>query len=458
MPRDPGRLASVAGNGAGATALSDAVRAKARELGFGLAGITTPEPTDHLTFYRRWLDEGRHGQMGYLARPDAVARRGDLSATLPRVRSVVVVGHEYYQEDPPGVPDDPSRGVIARYARGRDYHKVVKKKLSALGAWLEEAAGGEASADGAAAAPVAWRAYVDTGPILERDLGRRAGLGWFGKNTLLIHPKKGSYFFLGVLLTDVALTPDAPFEADHCGSCRACLDACPTGALLGLDESGAPVMDATRCISYLTIEHRGEIPEEFRPVMGNRVFGCDICQEVCPWNQRFARVADERAYAAPTASAAEPAGAAAGARQDVSAETCGSTSLAARTPDDEPRDQRAKRDETSGRAAARDGDAPRAPPVIPTTDGPALVDLMRMSEDDWDAYTRGSALRRPGYAGLRRNVAIALGNRLATGDAPDRGAVDELVAALADEDPVVVRAAAWGLGRIGRPSRPGGAP
>jgi epoxyqueuosine reductase len=162
---------------------------------------------------------------------------------------------------------------------------------------------------------------------------------------MLINPKRGSYFFLGVLLTDVALEPDAPFEADHCGTCTACLDACPTGALLGRDGSGAPTMDATRCISYLTIEHRGEIPADLTRLMGNRIYGCDICQEVCPWNQRFARVAREAAY------------------------------------------------------AARAG-----------TDGPPLTELAAMDEAAWDAFTRGSALRRAGYAGLRRNVTVALGN------------------------------------------------
>ncbi len=391
MPRGGRRDgAPASGEGAGAAALSDAVRAKARELGFDLVGITTPEPTDHLTFYRRWLAGGRHGGMSYLARRDALARRGDLAATLPGVRSVIVVGHEYYQEDPSGVPEDPSRGVIARYARGRDYHKVVKKKLVALGRWL----GG------------AWRAYVDTGPILERELARRAGLGWFGKNTMLINPERGSYFFLGVLLTDVALEPDAPFEADHCGTCRACLDACPTGALLGRDESGAPVMDAVRCISYLTIEHRGPIPVELRRLMGNRIYGCDICQEVCPWNERFAEVAAEQDYAAREAWAAE---------RD-------------RDPDDPDHDG--------------------TEVVIPTTDGPALVALMRMSEDEWDAYTRGSAMRRAGYLGLRRNVAIALGNWLAASDRPDPEAVGELAAALSDEDPVVAEAAAWALRQV----------
>ena len=380
--------------------LAEAVRARAGALGFDLVGITTSEPTEHLAFYRRWLEEDRHGEMGYLARPDAVARRGDLGRTLEGARSVIVVGHEYYQPDPPGAPEDPSRGVIARYTRGRDYHKVVKKKLTALGRWLEETVGGD----------VRWRAYVDTGPILERDLGRRAGLGWFGKNTMLINPRKGSYFFLGVLLTDLELAPHEPFKADHCGSCRACLDACPTRALLGRDEEGTPVMDATRCISYLTIEHLGPIPEDLRPLMGNPVYGGDICQEVCPWNVRFAEVAAERDYAAREAWEAE---------WDAD-------------PDDPDAD---------GLTEA----------VIPTTDGPALVDLMRMSEGEWDAYTRGSAMRRAGYGGLMRNVAIALGNWLAASDTPYPEAVGELVAALSDEDPVVAEAAAWALGRVERP-------
>jgi epoxyqueuosine reductase len=199
-----------------------------------------------------------------------------------------VVAHEYFQEDPPGVPDDPARGVIARYARGHDYHDVIKDRLLELHRWIEACE----------ERPVEGRAYVDTGPILEREMAVRAGVGWFGKNTMLIHPKQGSYFFLGLLLLDLDLDADAPFQEDHCGTCRSCLDACPTGALLGRDASGAPVMDAPRCISYLTIEHRGSIPVELRPLMGNRVYGCDICQEVCPWNERFAQPSDESAYRA----------------------------------------------------------------------------------------------------------------------------------------------------------------
>ena len=246
--------------------------------------------------------------MGYLAREDAVARRADLHRTMETVRSVVVVADDYYQEDPPGVPDDPSRGVIARYARGRDYHKVLKKKLTALGSWLDEQVEGV----------VEFRAYVDTGPILERELAQRAGLGWFGKNTMLIHPRRGSYFFLGrapggcgpprrraLQGRPLWVLPGVPGRVSH-------------RSAPGADESGAPVMDATRCISYLTIEHRGPIPEELRPLMGNRVFGCDICQEVCPFTRKFSVVAAERDYAA------RPAWEAGGTRSadgDVSAET-----------------------------------------------------------------------------------------------------------------------------------------
>ena len=268
--------------------LTTRIKEQARELGFSLVGVASVEESAHMDLYRGWLEDGRHGEMGYLAREDAIARRADLRRTLPSVRSVVVVGHEYFQEDPPGVPADPARGVIARYARGQDYHGTIKKRLLELHRWIE------ASVEG----PIEGRVYVDTGPILEREIAVRAGVGWFGKNTMLIHPKQGSYFFLGLLLLDLDLDADAPFQEDHCGTCRSCLDACPTGALLGRDASGAPVMDAPRCISYLTIEHRGPIPVELRPLMGNRVYGCDICQEVCPWNERFTRPAQEEAYRA----------------------------------------------------------------------------------------------------------------------------------------------------------------
>ncbi len=319
--------------------LTSRLKEQARGLGFGLVGIASVEPSDHLGLYTRWVREDKHGEMAYLAREDALARRSDLRGTLASVRSAVVVGDEYFQEDPPGVPADPARAVIARYARGLDYHETIKRRLIELRGWIQAAA----------AAPVEARAYVDTGPVLERELAQRAGVGWFGKNTMLIHPKRGSYFFLGVLLLDLDLDEDEPFQEDHCGTCRSCLEACPTGALLGRDGSGAPVMDATRCISYLTIEHRGPIPVELRPLMGNRVYGCDICQEVCPWNERFAEPSDDPAY---------------GAREGL------------------------------------DG-----PSLLNLTD-----ELLSLSSEEFSARFRKSPIKRAKRAGLLRNLCIALGN------------------------------------------------
>jgi epoxyqueuosine reductase len=384
-------------------ALAHAIRHEAAALGFSLVGITTPDASEHVPFYREWLAAGRHGEMRYLAEDESVGRRADLTATMRPVRSVVVTAHEYFQNDPPGVPGDPSIGVIARYARGRDYHAVVKQKVLELARRVQSAHGDDVRA----------RAYVDTGPILERELANRAGLGWFGKNTMLIHPRKGSYFFLGVLLLDVALPPDTPFGADHCGTCRACLDACPTGALLGRNEEGAPVMDARHCISYLTIELEGPIPRELRPAVGNRVFGCDICQEACPFNGKFAEPAQEPGYAA-RGPGERPVG--------VQAEGPGFGP---------PR----KQDPLEGRAE----------PWHPGTKAPALVDLLRMTPTEWESFSRGSAIRRAGYAGLRRNVAVALGN---WGSAE---AAQALLVALDDPEPLVRGHAAWALGRIGSP-------
>jgi epoxyqueuosine reductase len=198
---------------------------------------------------------------------------------MPETQSIVLTGMNYYPGTFP--PTEGSRGRVSRYAWGADYHDVILRKLHQLAEWI----------DGQLERRLTYRAYVDTGPLLERELAQRAGLGWMGKNTNLISPKMGSYFFLGELLLDLELEPDAPFAEDRCGTCTACLDACPTGAL-----TAPRTLDARRCISYLTIEQRGAIPEGIRPLIGDWVFGCDVCQEVCPWNGRFARPAREPAF------------------------------------------------------------------------------------------------------------------------------------------------------------------
>ncbi len=247
------------------SALSDRLKARARELGFALCGITTPGPPPHLDAYERWLAQGRHGSMDYLAAERARQRRADPRLILPDCKSIIVVAL-------PHSPGD-ARGPIAAYALGDDYHDVIPPRLAKLVEWLETEVG----------RPITHKIYTDTGPLLERELAQRAGLGWVGKNTLLINPKAGSYFLLGEVLLDLNLPADPPLAADHCGACTRCLDACPTGAILP-DR----MLDARRCISYLTIELKDSIPMDLREQTGGWVFGCDICQAVCPWNLRFA--------------------------------------------------------------------------------------------------------------------------------------------------------------------------
>jgi epoxyqueuosine reductase len=245
-----------------AATLTDSVKALALELGFDLVTAGPATPTPHGPALRRWVEAGHAGTMGYLER--RVEERLDPARVLPGARSALCVALNYYQGEAP----EPSWRPVARYAWGRDYHDVIGPRLERLAAHLAEAAGARS------------RGYVDTGPVLERDLAARAGLGWIGKNTMLLHPRLGSWFFIGVLLTTAELAHDEPL-ADRCGTCRACLDACPTGAFI------APyVLDARRCVSYLTIEHRGDIPPEARAGMAGWQFGCDICQDVCPWNRK----------------------------------------------------------------------------------------------------------------------------------------------------------------------------
>jgi len=244
------------------------VKEEALRLGFAFAGVTTPDPPPHLEVYRQWIADGRHGEMAYLARPRALERREDPRRILPECRSILILAWPY-----PPPAESKKRGRVAAYAQGRDYHDVLLAKLRSLVSSLEARMGG--------AFP--FRLYTDTGPLLERELAQRAGLGWIGKNTCLINPRHGSYLLLAEALLGIELVPDTPFAADRCGSCSRCLEACPTDCILP-DRT----LDARRCISYLTIELKGTIPAELRPAVGEWLFGCDICQEVCPWNVRFA--------------------------------------------------------------------------------------------------------------------------------------------------------------------------
>ena len=248
---------------------------QAHQLGFALAGIAPAGPADGFDRLRAWLDEGFAGEMTYM-HTHAEARR-DPRSILPSVRSVVMVGMSYAPETRRAACEMPRetepgaiRGRIARYALGADYHQVMREKLKQLGRWLQEQRPG-----------CRGRAVVDTAPLLERDFARRAGLGWFGKNTMLLNTRLGSWFLLGALLVDIDLAPSEPFATSHCGVCTACLDACPTNAFVG-----PGLLDSRRCISYLTIELKSEVPEELRPGLENWLFGCDVCQDVCPWNRK----------------------------------------------------------------------------------------------------------------------------------------------------------------------------
>ena len=304
--------------------LAARLKAQAYGVGFDLAGVVRLTASPTFARFREWLDAGHAGEMAYMAR--ATPGRADPRAHLPEARSALVVALNYGGTQ--------KSGPVARYARGDDYHDVVLAKLRTLETSLRTDSGDDI-----------WvRSYVDTGPFLERDLARQAGLGWFGKNTTLIHPKLGSFFVLGTLFTSVELEPDAPFEADRCGTCTRCLDACPTQAFVRPHE-----LDARRCISYLTIELRGEIPVELRSSLGSLLFGCDICQDVCPWNVSFSRDVKERSL--------------------------------------EPRATLAHKD---ARTLARE--------------------VLVMSDDTFRAAFKGSPVKRAKRRGLARNAAVVLGN------------------------------------------------
>ena len=250
------------------------VKRWAAELEFLACGITDLAPNAYAAQLDAWLAQGRGGTMRYIHRQ--AKKRKDPALLDREAKSVIVLLENYYRRDPLG---DNAKAKVARYARGRDYHATMLTRVEKLAARLRDHGAGHT------------RCYVDTGPVAERELARRAGLGWIGKNAMLLRPGVGSWFFIGEIFTDVVLAPDAPLVTDHCGSCTRCLDACPTDAFVE-----PRVLDATRCISYLTIEQRGPIPDELAQQLHGRVFGCDICNDVCPWNQRFATDASIAAY------------------------------------------------------------------------------------------------------------------------------------------------------------------
>ena len=263
------------------------LKRRALALGFAAVGIAPLEANPHAAALDRWLDAGYAGTMTYLHRQ--AAKRKDPRSIMPQARAAVVTLTNYcHGSTPPGaVPRGSAR--VAQYAWSTDYHRILGPRLEQLAAVISELVPGARS-----------RCYVDAGPVPERDLAQQAGLGWIGKNTMLIDPAIGSFTFIGTVLTDAELEPDPPFEADRCGTCRACLDACPTAAF---PEPG--VLDARRCISYLTIEYRGGFPAGERGLVGEWLFGCDICQDVCPWNVRFARATSDPAFT-PRAETAHP--------------------------------------------------------------------------------------------------------------------------------------------------------
>ncbi len=262
------------------SSLEHRIKQQAHALGFELAGIATATSADSFDRLRDWLDQGFAGEMDYMHR-QAEARRHPASI-LPEVRSVVMVGMNYkavvsgqwsdVRGQGPGVRGQRSEGKVARYVRGMDYHDVLRRKLNRLLAWVQGEVPG-----------CCGRGVVDTAPLLERDFARRAGLGWFGKNTMLLNKRLGSYIFLGALLLDLELQPDSMHETSHCGTCTACMDACPTQAFVTPGQ-----LDSRRCLSYLTIELHGLVPAEMRGHINDWLFGCDVCQEVCPWNRKVA--------------------------------------------------------------------------------------------------------------------------------------------------------------------------
>lgn len=314
--------------------ISQEIKQNGIRLGFQQVGIADTDLGEAEERFEKWLAEGCHGDMDYLSRHGK--KRSRPERLVPGTVRVISARMDYWPTISTNTENNlsnPEEAYISRYALGRDYHKVLRKRLRQLATLIETQIGN-----------FGYRVFVDSAPVLEKPIAQKAGLGWIGKHTNIINPKAGSLFFLGELYTNLPLPIDKPIM-DHCGSCSACIDVCPTKAIV------APYkLDARRCISYLTIELKGSIPVELRPGIGNRIFGCDDCQLVCPWN-KFAKTSEEKDFIP---------------RQNLAQVT--------------------------------------------------LIELFRWSEADWDKKTKGSALRRAGYEGWLRNLAVALGNAPTTNE------------------------------------------
>ncbi|MDM8531911.1 DUF1730 domain-containing protein [Anaerolineales bacterium HSG25] len=362
--------------------LSQLIKEKAYDLGFDLIGIAPAERAPHVEAYRRWLDKNYHANMQWLARDPE--RRSDPRLVVPGARSVIVVGLSYFVHNPPAeLWNDPTRGRIARYAWGQDYHDVMLPRLRQLGDWIDQTVDSTKQ-----------RAYVDTGPVLERTFAAQAGIGFVGKNSLLISPHLGSYLFLGEILLDLELEYDPPAldqgatlsfqpllknqpsssspKIASCGECRRCLTVCPTQAF------PAPyIVDSNRCISYLTIELKGEISLPLRPLLGNWIYGCDACQEICPWVRRYTQPTRE-------------------------------TFLN----------------------------------YNPDWAIPKLTDLLALDDVGFRTRFKGTPIKRTKRRGLLRNVAVAMGN------SGDLAMIPALERALSDHEPLIQSHADWAIARI----------
>jgi len=342
--------------------LAESIRDWGRELGFQQAGITSVDLGEHAEHLESWLAAGYQGEMAYMAAHGS--KRSHPEQLVPGTLRVISLRMDYLPGDTQMTRalKAPETAYLSRYALGRDYHKLIRKRLQQLAERIQQEIG-----------PMGYRAFVDSAPVLEKAAGQQAGLGWIGKNTLLLNRKAGSWFFLGELFVDIPLPVDTAHSDEHCGSCTACLDICPTAAFVG-----PYILDARRCISYLTIELKGSIPLELRPLIGNRVFGCDDCQLVCPWN-RFAKPTSQTDF------------------------------------------------------LPRHG--------LDNTD---LASLFRWTEEEFLTRTEGSPIRRTGYIGWSRNLAVGLGN------APGTIAVIEALQLRRNDPSELVREhVAWALQRHG---------